>query len=71
MLDDMGICCSAGSACNTGETKPSHVLAAIGRSHDEANATLRFSLDDYCTTEDVDNAVNMIKFVVEQLRVTN
>lgn len=68
MLDQMGIQCSAGSACNTGEAKPSHVLTAIGRTTDEASATLRFSIDDYCTIEDVDDAVKTIKFVVEQLR---
>lgn len=71
MLDDLGINCSAGSACNTGEAKPSHVLTAIGRSTDEASATLRFTLDDYCTIEDVDIAVNAINFVVQQLRATN
>ena len=68
LLSEMGIYCSAGSACNNGDPNPSHVLMAIGKTAEEAQSTLRFSLDEQTTKEDVDYAVKMIKTVVELLR---
>lgn len=59
-LDELGICASAGSACSTGDSMPSHVLIAIGLNKDLANSTLRVSFGDSNTMEDV-------KFLVEQL----
>lgn len=68
LLSEMGIYCSAGSACNNGDPNPSHVLMAIGKTAEEAQSTLRFSLDEQTTKEDVDYAIKMIKTVVELLR---
>lgn len=68
LLSDMGVYCSAGSACNNGDPAPSHVLTAIGKTKDEAQNTLRFSLSHDTTTEDLNYTVEMIKMVVELLR---
>lgn len=68
LLSEMGVFCSAGSACNNGDPKPSHVLTAIGKTEQEAQSTLRFSIDESTTKDDVDYAVKMIKTVVELLR---
>lgn len=68
LLSDMGVYCSAGSACNNGDPSPSHVLTAIGLTKDEAQSSLRFSLGVDTTKEDVDYAVEMIKLVVDMLR---
>ena len=64
----MGVYCSAGSACNNGDPTPSHVLTAIGVAPDDAQSTLRFTLSDETTQEDVDYAIDMIKIVVDMLR---
>ena len=69
LLSDMGVYCSAGSACNNGDPSPSHVLTAIGLTKDEAQSSLRFSLGVDTTKEDVDYAIEMIKMVVDMLRV--
>ena len=68
LLSDMGVYCSAGSACNNGDPSPSHVLTAIGLTKDEAQSSLRFSLGVDTTKEDVDYAIDMIKLVVDMLR---
>lgn len=68
LLSEMGVFCSAGSACNNGDPKPSHVLTAIGKTEQEAQSTLRFSIDESTTKDDVDYAVKMIKTAVELLR---
>lgn len=68
LLSDMGIYCSAGSACNNGDSNPSHVLTAIGRTADEARSTLRFTIDENITKEDIDYAVHMIKTITDLLR---
>lgn len=68
LLGEMGVYCSAGSACNNGDPAPSHVLTAIGLSKDEAQSTLRFTLSEKTTIEDIDYAVEMIKTIVEMLR---
>ena len=69
LLSDMGVYCSAGSACNNGDPAPSHVLTAIGLTPDNAQSSLRFSLGVDTTKEDVDYAIEMLKLVVDMLRV--
>ena len=68
LLSDVGVYCSAGSACNNGDPSPSHVLTAIGKTADEAKSTLRFTIDENTTKEDIDYAVHMIKTIVDLLR---
>ncbi len=68
MLDEKGICASSGSACTSGSLDPSHVLLAIGLVHDIAHGSLRLTLGDDTTLEDVDYTVDAIKEVVAQLR---
>lgn len=63
-LDESGICTSAGSACNTGESSPSHVLMSIGLSNEEALGTLRITFGKENTKEDVDYLVNKIGEIV-------
>ncbi len=67
-LDLQGIACSTGAACSSGAVEPSHVLTAIGLSHDEARSSLRFSLGRLTTAEEIDEAVAIIPRVVERLR---
>lgn len=68
LLDDKGICASSGSACTSGSLDPSHVLLAIGRVHDVAHGSLRLTLGDDATEEDVDYIIKSVKEVVEYLR---
>jgi cysteine desulfurase len=68
LLDERGICCSAGSACTTGSVNPSHVLKAMGLSNDRARASLRFSVGRFTTAADIDRACEVIPAVVAKLR---
>ena len=68
MLDAQGICASSGSACTSGSLDPSHVLLSIGRVHDVAHGSLRLSLCEYNTEEEVDHILNVVPQVVQQLR---
>lgn len=68
LLNEWGICVSTGSACNSSEKTPSHVLTAIGLNEDEANSTVRFSLSHNNTMEEIDYTVNALKMCVEQIR---
>ena len=68
LLDDKGICASSGSACTSGSLDPSHVLLAIGRIHDVAHGSLRLTLGEDATEEDVDYIVDAVKEVVAYLR---
>ncbi|MBR5407785.1 MAG: IscS subfamily cysteine desulfurase [Lachnospiraceae bacterium] len=68
LLDDKGIQASSGSACTSGSLDPSHVLLAIGRVHDVAHGSLRLSLSEDITDEEVDEIINSVKEVVEYLR---
>ena len=68
LLDDKGICASSGSACTSGSLDPSHVLLAIGRVHDVAHGSLRLSIDENITDEDVKYIIQSVKEVVEYLR---
>ena len=71
MLDMRGICVSSGSACTSGAVDPSHVLKAIGLSDDEANGSLRISLDRENTREEIDRLVSVISEIVRHLRGMN
>ena len=68
LLDDRGIQASSGSACTSGSLDPSHVLLAIGRVHDVAHGSLRLSLGEDTTEEDVRYMIRSVKEVVEYLR---
>ena len=68
LLDDKGISASSGSACTSGSLDPSHVLLAIGRVHDVAHGSLRLSLGEDITEEEVDYIIKSVKEVVEYLR---
>ena len=68
MLDAKGICASSGSACTSGDLDPSHVLLAIGRPHEVAHGSLRLSLSEYNTEEEVDVMLEEIPKVVDYLR---
>lgn len=68
LLDDKGIQASSGSACTSGSLDPSHVLLAIGRPHEVAHGSLRLSLSDDVTTEEVDYIIKSVKEVVTYLR---
>lgn len=68
LLDDKGIQASSGSACTSGSLDPSHVLLAIGRVHDVAHGSLRLSIDETISDEDVEYIINAVKEVVTYLR---
>ena len=68
MLDMKGICASSGSACTSGSLDPSHVLLAIGLPHEIAHGSLRLTLSDETTKEDIDYVVDNLKEIVEHLR---
>ena len=68
LLDERGICCSAGSACSSGSVNPSHVLKAMGLSNDKARASLRFSVGRFTTPQDIENACEVIPAVITKLR---
>ena len=68
LLDQKGICASSGSACTSGSLDPSHVLLAIGRVHDVAHGSLRLSIDENTTEEEIDYIIKSVKEVVEYLR---
>ena len=67
-LDMAGICASSGSACTSGSLDPSHVLLAIGLPHERAHGSLRLTLSEETTREDVDYTVSVIKETVEYMR---
>ncbi len=68
LLDMKGVCASSGSACTSGSLDPSHVLLAIGRDHDVAHGSLRLSLSEYNTEEEVDHILKVVPEVVQYLR---
>lgn len=68
LLDDKGICASSGSACTSGSLDPSHVLLAIGRAHDIAHGSLRLSLSEENTEEEIEYTIKSVKEVVGYLR---
>ena len=68
LLDDKGICASSGSACTSGSLDPSHVLLAIGRPHEVAHGSLRLSINEETTEEDIDYMIKAVSDVVTYLR---
>lgn len=68
MLDINGICASSGSACTSGSLDPSHVLLALGLKHEVAHGSLRLSIDENTSDEDVDYILEVVPKVVERLR---
>lgn len=68
LLDDKGVYASSGSACTSGSLDPSHVLLAIGRVHDIAHGSLRLTLSEENTEEEIDYTIKAVKDVVEYLR---
>ena len=68
LLDMKGVCASSGSACTSGSLDPSHVLLAIGRVHDVAHGSLRLSLSEYNTDEEIDHILKVVPEVVQYLR---
>ena len=67
-LDAKGICASSGSACTSGSLDPSHVLLALGRPHEIAHGSLRLSLSDYNTMEEMDYILSVLPGVIQYLR---
>ena len=68
LLDEAGVCASAGAACASGALEPSHVLLAMGLSAQEARTAVRFSLGSSTTADDIDAAVDATAKAVERLR---
>ena len=68
MLDGKGICASSGSACTSGSLDPSHVLLAIGLPHEIAHGSLRLTLSEQTTEEELDYVVDSLKEIVTKLR---
>lgn len=67
-LDMAGVCASSGSACTTGSLDPSHVLLALGLSHEVAHGSLRITISDWTTPEEVDHIIESVKSVVARTR---
>jgi len=68
MLDMKGICASSGSACTSGSLDPSHVLLAIGLPHEIAHGSLRLTLSEETTKEEIDYTIDQLKAIVANLR---
>ena len=68
LLDDKGVCASSGSACTSGSLDPSHVLLALGLPHEIAHGSLRLSIGEYNTMEEIDHIIKVVPEVVEYLR---
>lgn len=71
LLDSKGICASAGSACTAGAIEPSHVLTAISLSKEEANSSIRLSIGEKTTEEEIDYVTHTIKEIVKDIRKQN
>jgi cysteine desulfurase len=70
-LDRVGICCSAASACTAGASEPSHVLLAIGRDREEASSSLRFTLGQRNTMDEIEYIITQVRRIVTQLYAEN
>lgn len=68
LLSNEGICCSSGSACSAGSLEPSHVLLALGLTHETAKSALRFSLCEYNTMDEVQTIITKVTEAVNRLR---
>jgi len=69
LLDEAGVCCSPGSACSTGDVKPSRIVKAMGHSPTRARSSVRFSFSRFNTGEEVGEAIAAVKRAVDKLRV--
>lgn len=67
-LDMDGIIVDTGSACAAATLKPNYILMAIGRNHEEAHGSIRFTLSRYTTQEDIDTTLSRLVPIVERLR---
>ena len=68
MLDMYGICASSGSACTSGSLDPSHVLLSLGLKHEVAHGSMRLSIEENVTDEDVDYILETVPKIVKHLR---
>lgn len=68
MMDEFGICASSGSACTSGSLQPSHVLRAMGVPFTMAHGSIRFSLSNYSTEEEIDFVIEKLPPIIERLR---
>ena len=68
MMDMYGICASSGSACTSGSLDPSHVLLAIGLAHEVAHGSVRFTLSEENTMEEIDYIIEKTKLIIQRLR---
>lgn len=68
LLDAKGVCASSGSACTSGSLDPSHVLLALGLPHEIAHGSLRLSIGEYNTMEEIDHIIKVVPEVIEYLR---
>ncbi|MBO5088692.1 MAG: cysteine desulfurase NifS [Lachnospiraceae bacterium] len=68
LLDQKGVCASSGSACTSGSLDPSHVLLAIGLPHEIAHGSLRLTLSEKTTKEEIDFTIDELKKIVDRLR---
>lgn len=71
LLDERGVCCSAGSSCATGSAKPSHVLKAMGLTDARAKSSLRLSLSRLTTPEEISRATEILPAVIQKLRAVS
>ncbi len=71
LLDERGLCCSAGSSCATGSAKPSHVLKAMGLTDARAKSSLRLSLSRFTTADEIDRACDILPAVIAKLRAAS
>ena len=71
LLDERGVCCSAGSSCATGSGKPSHVLKAMGLTDAQAKSSLRLSLSRLTTAEEIDRACEILPAIMAKLRAAS
>jgi cysteine desulfurase len=71
LLDERGVCCSAGSSCATGSAKPSHVLKAMGLSDAQAKSSLRLSISRLTTADEIDRACDILPAVIAKLRAAS
>jgi cysteine sulfinate desulfinase/cysteine desulfurase-like protein len=69
-LDRHGVSISSGSACKSGDPKPTHVLLAMGRSEEEAHRSVRFSLSSATTADEIEAAVTALREVLEEIKST-
>ena len=68
LLDQNGVCASSGSACTSGSLGPSHVLLAIGLPHEIAHGSIRLTISEENTKEEIDFVIDNLKQIIERLR---